>query len=113
MSFFQRSLDHPDSVATGLLARVRNEAAALSFAPRGAVRCVGLPMFRTPMARDVGCLLDLDPSVISWICLPMVLGRRNRRHVPAFTSLANAPPRAPPTKRHLRRLDGDDNEQQF
>jgi hypothetical protein len=41
-------------------------------------------MFRTSVARDVGCLLDLDPSVISWTCLPLVLSRRNRRHVPDF-----------------------------
>jgi hypothetical protein len=41
-------------------------------------------MFRTSVARDVGCLLDLDPFVISWTCLPLVLSRRNRRHVPDF-----------------------------
>lgn len=84
MSNSHPSLYRPDSIDTRLLTRVRSEASALSFTPRGAVRCVGLPMFRTPAARDVGCLLDLDTSVVSWTCLPLVLSRRNRRYVPDF-----------------------------
>jgi len=84
MSNSHPSLELPDSGCTRLLTRVRADTSALSFTPRGAVRCVGLPMFRTPLARDVGCLLDLDPSVISWTCLPLVLSNRNRRHVPDF-----------------------------
>lgn len=78
------SLDLPDSASTRLLTRIRSDASALSFTPRGAVRCVGLPMFRTQAARDVGCLLDVDPSILSWACLPLVLSRRSRRHVPDF-----------------------------
>ncbi|CAM5391338.1 hypothetical protein AFEL58S_01882 [Afipia felis] len=84
MSNFQRSFDHPDAASSTSLARIRNEASALSFTPRGTVRCIGLPMFRTQLARDVGCLLDLDPSVVSWTCLPRVLSRRNQQHVPDF-----------------------------
>ncbi len=83
MSRPQRSDDQPDSVSK-LLATIRDEAAALSFPPKNTVRCIGIPMFRTQTARDVGCLLDIDPSVISWTCLPMVLSRRNRHHVPDF-----------------------------
>lgn len=85
MSNFQRSFDHRDAASSSLLTRIRNGASALSFAPRGAVRCVGLPMFRTQAARDVGCLLDLDPTVLSWTCLPLVLSRRNRKHIPDFS----------------------------
>ncbi|TAH66378.1 MAG: hypothetical protein EWM45_11535 [Rhodopseudomonas palustris] len=55
------------------------------FPPKASVRCIGRPMFRTQLARDVGCLLDLDPTVISWTCLPLVLSRRNRHHVPDFS----------------------------
>lgn len=84
MSSSHPSLDLADSASTRLLTRIRNDASALSFTPRGAVRCIGVPMFRTSVARDVGCLFDLDPSVISWTCLPLVLSRRNQRHVPDF-----------------------------
>lgn len=41
-------------------------------------------MFRHRAARDFGCLLDVDPSVISWACLPMVLHHAQGVHVPDF-----------------------------
>ncbi|WP_048710682.1 hypothetical protein [Microvirga massiliensis] len=71
--------DDPD-----LLARIREEASGLALPPRGTVRCVGRPLFRTQVARDVGCLLDIDPAVVSWTCLPRVLHHRDGRHVPDF-----------------------------
>jgi hypothetical protein len=67
-----------------VLARVRDEASALPFSPRGTVLCEGRPMFRRPAARDFACLLDVDPSVISWACLPMVLHHAQGIHVPDF-----------------------------
>ncbi|PVE24015.1 hypothetical protein DC522_13000 [Microvirga sp. KLBC 81] len=67
-----------------VLARIREEASALSFSPRGTVRCEGRPLFRHRAARDFGCLLDLDPSVISWTCLPMILHHAQGVHVPDF-----------------------------
>jgi hypothetical protein len=36
------------------------------------VRCVGTPAFRTQLARDLACLLDLDDDVDAWSCLPAV-----------------------------------------
>ena len=67
----------------GLLTRIRGEASCLSFPPRNTVRCDGAPLFRSPAARDVGCLLDVDPTVISWTCLPTVIEERGT-HVPDF-----------------------------
>lgn len=67
-----------------VLARIREEASALSFSPRGTVRCASRPMFRHRAARDFGCLLDLDPSVISWTCLPVILHHAQGVHVPDF-----------------------------
>lgn len=84
MSRPQRSDHHTDQTSK-LLQSAQDEAATLFFAPKNTVRCIGRPMFRTQLARDVGCLLDLDPTVISWTCLPLVLSRRNRHHVPDFS----------------------------
>jgi hypothetical protein len=38
---------------------IRSEAAVLTFHPRGTHRCVGAPVFRSQLARDLTCLLDL------------------------------------------------------
>jgi hypothetical protein len=46
-----------------LLARIRESASSLLFPPRGTVRCDGPPLFRTRAARDLACLLDVDPDV--------------------------------------------------
>jgi hypothetical protein len=67
-----------------LLAQMRESASALFFHPRGAVRCRGVPLFRSQAARDLGCLLDVDPVVESWTCLPMVLAYGTGMHVSDF-----------------------------
>ena len=69
---------------TDLLARIREGASALAFHPRGTVRCRGVPLFRNQAARDLGCLLDVDLSVMSWTCLPTVLAYGTGMHVPDF-----------------------------
>jgi hypothetical protein len=74
-----RTDDDPD-----LLRRIREEASGVFFPPRGTVRCIGRPLFRTQAARDVGCLLDVDPAVSSWTCLPRILRHRRECHVPDF-----------------------------
>jgi len=63
---------------------VRAEAEAVSFHPRGTVRCAGTPLFRSQLARDLGCLLDVDPEVEEWSCLPLVLRSGGRSHAPDF-----------------------------
>lgn len=64
-----------------LLARIRKDAAGKSFPPRSTVRCIGEPAFRSQLARDIGCLLDVDPTVVSWTCLPLVLRDYSNWHV--------------------------------
>lgn len=71
-------------IDTDVLASVRAEAARHSYHPRGTVRCVGVPLFRTPLARDCACLLDLDPDVLSWSCLPLELADTRSFHIPDF-----------------------------
>jgi hypothetical protein len=59
-------------------------AAYSGFRPRGTVRCLGEPLFRSQTARNLGCLLDLDVDVISWTCLPLALKEGRAAHVPDF-----------------------------
>ena len=66
------------------LAAARADAGNRHFSPRGTVRCAGAPMFRNQLARDLACLLDLDPSVREWSCLPLALGSGDVVHVPDF-----------------------------
>lgn len=71
--------DRPD-----FLARTREGASRLSFAPRGTIHCEGPPLFRTQAARDLACLLDVDPDVMTWSCLPTSLCHPAGTHVPDF-----------------------------
>lgn len=66
------------------LQSVRDTAAALRFEPLGTVRCVGAPLFRTRLSRDLACLLDIDADVRSWTCLPVLLRNGAESHVPDF-----------------------------
>ncbi|MEO3998902.1 hypothetical protein [Mesorhizobium sp. CAU 1732] len=66
------------------LQSVRDSASPLRFEPLGTVRCAGTPLFRTQLARDLGCLLDVDPDVVSWKCLPVLLRDGAKTHVPDF-----------------------------
>jgi len=52
--------------------------------PRATVYCRGTPIFRSRAARDLGCLLDVDPDVEAWECQPRELRIGNRRHAPDF-----------------------------
>jgi hypothetical protein len=42
-------------------------------------------VFRSQQARDLACLLDLDPSVREWSCLTLTLRSDGAAHVPDFT----------------------------
>jgi hypothetical protein len=66
------------------VAAARAIAASKTFAPRGTVRCLGIPLFRTQIARDLGCLLDFEFDVVSWTCLPTALGEGRAAYVPDF-----------------------------
>jgi len=78
----------PSAIVTNgepdLLARAREGASAFLFTPRGTVRCDGPALFRSQAARDLACLLDIDPDVETWACLPLVLDHPDGMHVPDF-----------------------------
>ena len=76
--------------ASDLLTHIRESASALSFHPRGTVRCRGVPLFRNQAARDLGCLLDVDPDVVSWMCLPTVPADSIDIHALAFAVVRSA-----------------------
>lgn len=40
------------------------------FFPSATLKCVGRPLYRSREARDYACLLDLDPKVSAWRCMP-------------------------------------------
>ncbi len=54
------------------------------FYPLNTVRCDGPAFFRTQVARDLACLLDVDDDVVSWSCGTMTLSRDGQIHVPDF-----------------------------
>ena len=55
------------------------------FYPLATIRCEGTPAFGSQMARDLGCLLDLDPQVSSWRCLAVDLHVNGTSHIPDFS----------------------------
>lgn len=60
------------------------QASKQIFYPRSTVRCSADPMFRSRLARDLGCILDVDPNVIAWLCLPLQFDTELGPHVPDF-----------------------------
>lgn len=72
------------SLAGPWLSRVRADASTNSFLPRHCVRCDGPALFRSQAARDLACLLDVDPCVESWSCLPAMIRVSRRSHIPDF-----------------------------
>ncbi len=52
------------------------------FYPLSTIRCSGDPMFRSQLARDLGCLLDVDDHVVAWLCLPVEFPTADGVHVP-------------------------------
>ncbi|MBO9126927.1 hypothetical protein J5283_24730 [Rhizobium sp. 16-488-2a] len=59
-------------------------ASSQKFYPLGTVRCTGDHMFRSQLARDLGCLLDVDDQVVAWLCLPVQFSTIDGIHVPDF-----------------------------
>ncbi|KGD87645.1 hypothetical protein [Rhizobium sp. YS-1r] len=66
------------------LRAARNSASIRTYHPAGTVKCDGVRLFRSQTARDVGCLLDVNPSVASWRCMPMPFGAGGIAHIPDF-----------------------------
>jgi hypothetical protein len=69
---------------TDFVASTRAGAAQRSYHPRGTIRCLGTPLFRSTSARDCACLFDFDPNISSWSCLPLELSDGSSFHIPDF-----------------------------
>lgn len=54
------------------------------FYPLNSVRCNGPAVFRSQVARDVACLLDVDDEVDGWSCQSLTLSSGGHVHKPDF-----------------------------
>ncbi|PSJ60400.1 hypothetical protein [Pseudaminobacter soli (ex Li et al. 2025)] len=57
---------------------------ASTFYPSAAIKCIGLRRYRSQSARDVACLLDVNPSITAWKCMPTAFDCAGQPHVPDF-----------------------------
>jgi len=55
---------------SGSIEAAVNSTSIRIFYPSATMRCHEGRLFRSQAARDVGCLLDVDPTVVSWRCMP-------------------------------------------
>lgn len=83
------------------------------FHPRATIKCRGSAMFRSQVARDVACLLDVDTAVSSWQCQPLVSQGRSADGTPDFlvtyegggSRYLDAPDRPRPDLKFVQNLD--------
>jgi hypothetical protein len=69
------------------------------FHPVATVKCDGVPVYRSQVARDAACLFDVDAAVTTWRGMPFNLGADDQPIVPDFlvtncdgsTTLVDAP----------------------
>ncbi len=54
------------------------------FYPLSTIRCDGPVLFRDQLARDIGCILDLDDDVLSWSCRSFALSHGGQTYRPDF-----------------------------
>ncbi|RVK25963.1 hypothetical protein CN163_32595 [Sinorhizobium meliloti] len=59
-------------------------ASVNTFYPKATVRCPDDAVFRTQLARDLACLLDVDDTVVAWSTLCFGLRVDGRIYVPDF-----------------------------
>ncbi|MCW8057504.1 hypothetical protein [Agrobacterium tumefaciens] len=62
----------------------RNSASIRTFSPAATIKCDGPAVFRSQAARDAACLFDVNPSILSWHCMPLSLDCGRGVHVPDF-----------------------------
>ncbi|MBB3394195.1 hypothetical protein [Rhizobium sp. BK060] len=77
-------MSHPHFEMPQALYAAYKHALSQKFYPLGTVRCSGDVMFRSQLARDLGCLLDVDDHVVAWLCLPTEFPTSDGVHVPDF-----------------------------
>ncbi|MGB3813768.1 MAG: hypothetical protein WA950_11125 [Shinella sp.] len=66
------------------LRAARNSSLIRTYHPAGTVKCDGVRLFRSQAARDIGCLLDVNPSVTAWRCMPSPFGTGGIAHITDF-----------------------------
>lgn len=89
--------------STAQFSAVRNSQSFRIFHPVATVKCDGVPVYRSQVARDAACLFDVDSKVTSWRGMPFNLGTEDQPVVPDFlvansdgsTTFVDAPDRAP------------------
>ncbi|UXS96524.1 hypothetical protein [Agrobacterium tumefaciens] len=67
-----------------MLRASRHSASIRTFDPPVTIKCDGPPIFRSQAARDAACLFDVNPSILSWHCMPLSLDYGGGIHVPDF-----------------------------
>lgn len=72
---------------TGVVSAAKANSSRQIFYPAATIRCDGSRLFRSQTARDVACLLDVDPSVTRWLCMPTAFDIDGYRHVPDFETI--------------------------
>ena len=85
------------------------------FYPIATIKCEGAGVFRSQVARDVACLLDIDTSVSSWRCQPINNGEHSHHGSPDFRIVfhdgshryLDAPDRDGQDTPYRHHLDGD------
>jgi hypothetical protein len=89
--------------STARLGAARNPKSFRIFHPVATVKCDGVPVYRSQVARDAACLFDVDAAVTTWRGMPFNLGTDDQPIVPDFlvtncdgsTTLVDAPDRTP------------------
>lgn len=71
-------------IVTGALAAARARSSLRIYTPTCTVKCQGLPIFRSQASRDLACLLDVNPSVSGWSCMPAAIEVGDILHVADF-----------------------------
>ena len=77
-------MSHPHSGSTAKLTIAFREATQKRIFPLTTVRCSDPAVFQTQAARDLGCLLDVDDSVVAWSCLPREFDTAEGTWIPDF-----------------------------
>lgn len=81
--------DHPYAVASThgtsfCRQAARSRASVQVYHPLATLKCEGTAFFRSQGARDLACLLDVNPAVTAWTCMPLSLETAADKHVPDF-----------------------------
>jgi hypothetical protein len=69
---------------SSIVTAARSRGAVQVYFPVPTMKCNGPRLYRSQTARDLACILDVNPSVASWICMPRALDAEGGQHMPDF-----------------------------